>query len=62
MKIVAYMMLKTEKLQDLVDSVNEKLPEGWQPHGSMTFVPTYSDNSGKQFVQVMVKYGTEGEQ
>lgn len=62
MKIVAYMMLKTEKLQDLVDKVNEKLPEGWQPFGSMTFVPTYSDNSGKQYVQVMVKYETEGEQ
>ena len=62
MKIIDYMMLKTEHLQDLVDSVNKKIAEGWQPHGSMTFVPTYSDNSGKQFVQVMVKYGTEGEQ
>ena len=62
MKIIAYMMLKSEALQDLVDNVNEKLPAGWQPFGSMTFVPTYSDNSGKQYVQIMVKYETEGEQ
>ena len=59
--ITAYMLVKTEALQDLVDKVNENIAKGWQPFSSMTFVPTYSDNSGKQYVQVMVKY-KEGEQ
>ena len=56
--ITEYIMLKSERLRDLVQFVNEKIAEGYQPHGSMTFVPTYSDNSGKEFVQIMVQYAT----
>ena len=59
--ITAYSLVKTEALQDLVDKVNENIAKGRQPFSSMIFVPTYSDNSGKQYVQVMVKY-KEGEQ
>ena len=59
MKITDYMLVKTEHLQDLVDQVNEHIAKDWQPFGSMTFVPTYADNSGKQYVQLLVKYKDE---
>ncbi len=57
--ITDYQLIKTEDLQDLVNNVNDNIAKGWQPFGSMTFVPTYADNSGKQYVQIMVKYKDE---
>ena len=62
MKIVEYMLVKTDTLKGLVDKVNSEVSNGWQPFGSVTFVPVYSDNSGKSYVQPMVKYETEGKQ
>ena len=59
MNIQSYMLAKSESLQDLVGLVNEQIVyEGWQPFGNITFVPTLSDNSGKLYVQAMVKYRT----
>jgi hypothetical protein len=56
MKIVEYGVIKADSLQELVNKVTLSIAQGFQPLGSMTFVPTFSDNSGKQFVQVIVKY------
>lgn len=57
--IEEYIMIKGERLSDLVEHVNKFMADGYQPFGSMTFVPTFSDNSGKLFVQPMVKYTKE---
>ena len=54
--IESYMIVRQETLQFLVEAVNECIEKGWQPFGSMTFVPTFSDNSGKLYVQPMVKH------
>ncbi len=50
-----YQIVKTDTLQDLVNQVNVHMIEGWKPLGGVTFYPVYSDNSGKAWVQAMVK-------
>ena len=57
--ITEYIIVNCETLRRLIQVVNENIVKGYQPFGSMTFVPTLSDNSGKSFVQPMVKYGVE---
>lgn len=56
--ITEYIIVRTEDLRDLVNTVNKNIAKGYQPFGAMTFVPTLSDNSGKSFVQPMIKTGT----
>jgi hypothetical protein len=59
MNIQSYMLAKSVSLQDLEGLVNMKIIYGgWQPLGNITFVPTLSDNTGKLYVQAMVKYDT----
>lgn len=56
MIITEYILVKTGNLEDMVEQVNKQIIRGWQPHGNMIFVPEYADNSGKTYVQPMVKY------
>ena len=53
--ITEYIVMKAYALQDLVNDVNVKIVEGYQPLGGVTFIPVYSDNSGKLYIQAMVK-------
>lgn len=50
-----YQILKCGTLQDLVTLVNTHMTKGWRPLGGVTFYPVYSDNSGKAWVQAMIR-------
>lgn len=50
-----YQILKCGTLQDLVTLVNTHIADGWRPLGGVTFFPVYSDNSGKAWVQAMIR-------
>jgi hypothetical protein len=59
MKTIEYIIVKADTLIGLVERVNKEIGNGFSPIGSVTFVPVYSDNSGKSYVQAMVKYELE---
>jgi len=50
-----YIIIKCDVLNDLVTSVNKHMLNGFKPLGGPVFYPVYSDNSGKAWIQAMVK-------
>jgi hypothetical protein len=50
-----YQIIKTDTLQGLVNQVNIHIADGWKPIGGVTFYPVYADNSGKEWLQAMVR-------
>ncbi len=50
-----YIIIKCDELRDLVNRVNESMANGYVPQGGPVFYPVYSDNSGKAWIQAMVK-------
>lgn len=50
-----YQIVKCDMLQDLVTAVNKHMAKGWRPLGGVTFYPVYADNSGKAWVQAMIR-------
>jgi hypothetical protein len=53
--MMEYQIVKCSELQDLVTVVNKHIADGWRPIGGVTFYPVYSDNSGKAWVQAMIR-------
>lgn len=51
-----YIIVKCDRLDDLVDTVNKHIMvNGFKPIGGPVFYPLYADNSGKVWIQAMIK-------
>ncbi len=50
-----YIIIKSGTLNDLVNSVTKSIAQGYKPQGGPVFYPVYADNSGKAWVQAMIK-------
>ena len=50
-----YSIAYSDTLKELVNQVTKQIAEGWIPQGGPVFYPVYADNSGKAWIQALIR-------